>query len=70
MFLMTHGFPLVRGLNWTLQQQHRHPAVGHYAMCPIHTIYRGKVIPIRSVKEYGGSGDIVPLLINLYTRWV
>jgi len=70
MFLMTHGFPVLRGLNWTLQQQHRHSALGHYAMCQIHTIHKGKVIPIHSMKEYGGSGGIVPLIINLYTRWV
>jgi hypothetical protein len=69
MSLMTHGFPVLRGLNWTLQQQYLRPAVGHYAMCQIHTTYKGKV-PIHSMKEYGGSGDIVPLIINLYTRWV
>ena len=53
MLLMTHEFPVLRGLNWTLQQQHRHPALGHYAMGQIHSTYRSKVILIHSMKVYG-----------------
>jgi hypothetical protein len=70
MFLVTHGFPVLRGLKWTLQQQHRHPALSHYAMFKVHTTYTGKFIPIHSTKEYGRSGGRVPLIINLCTRWV
>ena len=32
-------------------------------------VKKGKVVPVRAVNAYGGSGCIAPLSLNLGTGW-
>jgi hypothetical protein len=32
-------------------------------------VQKGKGVPVHAVKAYGGSRDIDPLILNLYTKW-